>query len=111
MLLGIILNVNVDFAQVKSVGHYHHRKQGRSKEQAGQGTKISLENQKYGANKLIFPQMKNVSENYPQFGLAPSKMFASLAIYIFVFVCVCVCVCVLPSFGAEHLCSVCYPNM
>jgi hypothetical protein len=40
--------------------------------------------------------MKKVFENYPQFMLAPSKMFASLAIYIFV------CVCVLPSFGAEH---------
>ena len=49
---------------------------------------MSLENQKYGASKLIFPQMKKVSENYLQFGLAPSKMFDSLAIYIFVCVCV-----------------------
>jgi hypothetical protein len=86
--------------QVKSVGHYHHHKQCRSTEQAGkatsQGTKMS-ENRKYGASKLVFPQKKKVSVHYPQFGLAPSKMFAGLAIYTYI------CVCALTPFGAEHL--------
>jgi len=92
MFLGIILNVNVDFVQVKSVGYYRQLKQSQSKEWAGQATsqstKMSLENRKYSASKLIFPQMKKVSENCLQFGLAPPKMFASLAIYIYLCVCV-----------------------
>ena len=107
MFLGIILNVNVNFVQIKSVGLYHHCKQSRSKEQAGQatsqGTKMSLEKWKYGASKLIFPQMKKVSENYLQFGLAPSNMFASLVIYMFV--------CVSYHHSVQNiLCSVCCLN-
>jgi hypothetical protein len=64
---------------------------------------MPLENQKYSARKLIFPQMKKVSENYLQFGLAPSKMFASFAIYIYLCVCVIWC--------RTILSSVCYPHI
>ena len=96
MFLGIILNINVDFDQVLcllditvTTSRVHLR--SKLARQLPRALKCHWRIRNSVLVNSIFPQMKKVSENYPQFGLAPSKMFASLAICMFVCVCVCVC--------------------